>query len=176
MEGFLLCCTSHGRSGLLPFIPVPGPVSTSMESRRPAGPRPQGRKEGQSHCLLGGEGEGPQALLQHYRWESSRHPRGGRRAGCAGSGPERAAKPCSRRPEPWRGRGLREEAGEQHPVPGARLVPQDMGFPSVSPQPSAAAGPGRQAEHEEVPISWRRRRRHRDRSPQPRLAAVAAGR
>lgn len=42
-----LCCTSHGRSGLLPFIPVPGPVSTSMESRRPAGPR-----EGRTITLL----------------------------------------------------------------------------------------------------------------------------
>lgn len=79
-------------------------------------------------------------------------------------------------PEPWRGRGPREEAREQRPVPGARLVPQDTGFPSVSPWPSAAAGPGGRAEHEEVPISWRLRRRHHDRSPQPRLAAVAAGR
>lgn len=79
-------------------------------------------------------------------------------------------------PEPCRGRGPRWAAGEQRPVPGARLVPQDMGFPSVSPRPSAAAGPSGQAEHEEAPISWRRRRRHRDRSPQPRLAAVAAGR
>lgn len=159
----LSCHTSHRMSSLAHFIPVPGPVSTSTESRLPAGSRPQGGKE--DHSPYSTERARGREHRQRVKGESSRHP--GVKAGDPGC----AARPRSGHPRTRERPRTKGGSREESPGPEARL-----GAPFCDSQPSVSrAGPQR-AELEGVPISWSCQMRHRDRSPQPRLAAAAAGR
>lgn len=114
------CCTCRGVQPD-PLVPVPGPVSTRTESDVSWRWAAAGGWGDLSHSLFSGEVAGPQSHWQHFKDGEEQTPTHEvRRApAVAGVAWEGQAKPCSRHPRTWRGRGPREEArGRGGPVRG----------------------------------------------------------